>query len=51
MSELVKAVRAYSHHNEAQVLQPIDIVKSLTETLAVLRSKAKGKAVRVVEQT
>jgi signal transduction histidine kinase len=47
MSELVKAVRAYTHRDEAAAPQPVDIQKSLTETLAVLRSKARGKAVRV----
>jgi signal transduction histidine kinase len=51
MSELVRAVRAYSHHNEAPTTQAIDILTSLTETLAVLRAKAKGKSVRVEVRT
>jgi signal transduction histidine kinase len=47
MSELVKGVRAFTHRDEAAAPQPVDIQKSLTETLAVLRPKAKGKSVRV----
>ena len=51
MSELVKAVRSYSHRDEAAAPQPVDIQKSLTETLAVLRAKARGKSVRVEVET
>jgi signal transduction histidine kinase len=46
ISELVKAVRAYTHRDEGAP-RLVDIQQSLTETLAVLRSKAKGKSARV----
>jgi signal transduction histidine kinase len=47
MSELVRAVRAFTHRDESAAAQPVDVEKGLTETLAVLRSKAKEKSVRV----
>ena len=47
MSELVRAVRAFTHRDESAAAQPVDVEKGLTETLAVLRSKAKEKLVRV----
>jgi signal transduction histidine kinase len=47
MSELVKAVRAFTHRDEAAVPRPVDVQQSLTETLAVLRSKAREKSVHV----
>jgi signal transduction histidine kinase len=47
MSELVKAVRAFTHRDEARTPQPVDVHQGLTETLAVLRSKAKEKSIRV----
>jgi signal transduction histidine kinase len=47
MSELVKAVRAFTHRDEAGAPRPVDVQQSLAETLAVLRAKAKEKSVRV----
>jgi len=43
----VKAVRAFTHRDEARAPQPVDVHQGLTETLAVLRSKAKEKSIRV----
>jgi signal transduction histidine kinase len=47
MSELVKAVRAFTHRDESPTTQAIDVQQGLIATLAVLRSKAKAKSVRV----
>jgi signal transduction histidine kinase len=47
MSELVKAVRAFTHRDESPTTQAIDVHQGLVATLAVLRAKAKAKSVRV----
>jgi signal transduction histidine kinase len=47
MSELVRAVRAFTHRDESATAQPVDVEQGLTETLAVHRAKAKEKSVRV----
>lgn len=47
ISDLVKAVRGFTRVDSASVPQPVDITEGLTETLAVLRGKAKGKGIRI----
>jgi signal transduction histidine kinase len=47
ISELVKAVKGFSQMDVATTSQSVDVVSGLTQTLAVLRSKAKAKSVRV----
>jgi signal transduction histidine kinase len=47
MSELVRAVRAFTHRDEAAASQAVDVELGLTETLAVHRTRAKEKSVRV----
>ena len=45
--ELVSAVKGFTQMDRAAVPEPVNIVRGLTNTLAVLASKAKGKAVGV----
>lgn len=47
ISELVKAVRGFTRVDSSSVPQPVDISEGLTETLSVLRGKARGKGIRI----
>jgi signal transduction histidine kinase len=47
ISELVGAVKGFTQMDRATVPEPVDLAKGLSDTLAVLGSKAKGKSVGV----
>ncbi len=44
---LVQAVKGFTHMDQATVSEPVDLMMSLTNTVTVLRSKARGKSVAV----
>ncbi|HTO77481.1 MAG TPA: ATP-binding protein [Thermoanaerobaculia bacterium] len=44
---LVLAVKGFTHMDQATVAEPVDLAKSLANTVAVLKSKARGKSVAV----
>ncbi len=45
--ELVAAVKGFTYMDQAKVATPVDLARGLSDTVTVLRSKAKAKAVRV----
>jgi len=45
--ELVSAVKTFTYMDHGSVLEPVDVGKGLTDTLALLAAKARGKAVAV----
>jgi signal transduction histidine kinase len=47
ISDLVRAVKAFTHMDEAAAPGPVDVRRGLADTLAVLESKAKAKGIRV----
>ena len=47
ISSLVKAVKGFTHMDQANVAQPVDLGKGLGDTVAVLNSKAREKSVAV----
>lgn len=47
ISGLVMAVKGFTHMDQAVAAQPVDLAKGLDDTVAVLRSKARAKAVSV----
>src|SRR5262245_47933924 len=47
ISELVGAVKGFTQMDRATVPEPVDLARGLSDTLAVLGSKAKGKSVGV----
>jgi signal transduction histidine kinase len=47
ISDLVRAVKAFTHMDEAKAPGPVDVRQGLADTLAVLESKVKAKDVRV----
>jgi signal transduction histidine kinase len=47
ISELVNAVRGFTQMDRAAVPEPVNLGKGLSDTLAVLGSKAKGKSVKM----
>ncbi len=44
---LVLAIKGFTHMDQATVAEPVDLAKSLANTVAVLKSKARGKSVAV----
>ncbi|HTY40827.1 MAG TPA: ATP-binding protein [Thermoanaerobaculia bacterium] len=44
---LVLAVKGFTHMDQATVAEPVDLAKSLGNTVAVLKSKARAKAIAV----
>ena len=48
ISGLVIAIKGFTHMDQATVAEPVDLLKGLDNTIAVLRSKAKSKAAAVV---
>ena len=48
ISGLVGAVKGYTHMDQAMVAEPVDLVQGLTNTVAVLKSKARDKSAAVV---
>ena len=47
ISDLVRAVKAFTHLDEAAAPGPVDIRQGLADTVAVLESKAKAKAIQM----
>jgi signal transduction histidine kinase len=45
--ELVAAVKGFTYMDQAAVPKPVDLARGLSDTLAILRSKAKSKSVRL----
>jgi signal transduction histidine kinase len=48
ISGLVSAIKGFTHMDQATVAEPVDLLQGLSNTVAVLRSKAQAKAVAVV---
>ncbi len=47
ISNLVNAVKGFTHMDQANVAEPVDLGSSLANTVAVLQSKAREKSVKV----
>ena len=47
ISELVAAVKGFTHMDQAAVARPVDLAEGLDDTVTVLRSKARAKSVTV----
>jgi signal transduction histidine kinase len=47
ISELVTAIKGFTHMDQATVAEPVDLIKGLNNTVAVLRAKARAKSVTV----
>src|SRR5580765_797732 len=45
---LVTAIKGFTHMDQALIAEPVDLVQSLGNTVAVLRSKARNKSAAVV---
>ncbi|HVH29100.1 MAG TPA: ATP-binding protein [Vicinamibacterales bacterium] len=48
ISGLVMAIKGFTHMDRASVAEPVDLIQGLDNTVAVLRSKARGKSAAVV---
>ena len=48
ISGLVTAIKGFTHMDQAPVAEPVDLVQGLSNTVAVLRSKARSKSAAVV---
>lgn len=48
ISGLVTAIKGFTHMDQATVAEPVDLLKGLSDTVAVLKSKARKKSVAVV---
>ena len=48
ISGLVIAIKGFTHMDQATVAEPVDLAQGLSNTVAVLRSKARAKSVAVV---
>jgi signal transduction histidine kinase len=48
ISGLVVAIKGFTHMDQAATAEPVDLAQGLGNTVAVLRSKARGKAAAVV---
>jgi signal transduction histidine kinase len=47
---LVLAVKGFTHMDQATIAEPVDLAQSLSNTVAVLKSKARAKAIAVSVQ-
>ena len=47
ISSLIAAVKGFTHMDQANVAEPVDLGPSLSNTVAVLKSKAREKSVHV----
>ena len=47
ISGLVTAVKGFTHMDQATVAAPVDLLRGLTDTVAVLKAKARAKSVAV----
>ena len=48
ISGLVMAIKGFTHMDQAQVAEPVDVKRGLSDTVTVLRSKARSKSATVV---
>jgi signal transduction histidine kinase len=48
VSGLVAAIKGFTHMDQASVAEPVDLLQGLTNTIVVLRSKARAKSATVV---
>jgi signal transduction histidine kinase len=48
ISGLVTAIKGFTHMDQAPIAEPVDLVQSLGNTVAVLKSKARSKSAGVV---
>jgi signal transduction histidine kinase len=48
ISGLVVAIKGFTHMDQAQVAEPVDLVEGLNHTITVLRAKARAKSAAVV---
>ena len=47
ISALVMAIKGFTHMDQATVAEPVDLIQGLSNTVAVLKSKARAKSVTV----
>ena len=47
ISGLVTAIKGFTHMDQAPVAEPVDVLQGLTNTIAVLQSKARKKSVAI----
>ena len=47
ISGLVVAIKGFTHMDQASAAEPVDLVQSLGNTVAVLRSKARSKSAAI----
>jgi signal transduction histidine kinase len=47
ISGLVTAIKGFTHMDQAMVAEPVDLLKGLSDTVAVLKAKARAKSVAV----
>jgi signal transduction histidine kinase len=45
---LVAAIKGFTHMDQAKVAEPVDLIQGLSNTVAVLKSKARAKSAAVV---
>jgi signal transduction histidine kinase len=50
ISGLVVAIKGFTHMDRASVAEPVDLIQGLSNTVAVLKSKARAKSVAVAVQ-
>ena len=50
ISGLVAAIKGFTHMDQAMVAEPVDLVQGLSNTVTVLRAKARAKSATVVVQ-
>jgi signal transduction histidine kinase len=48
ISGLVIAIKGFTHMDQAKVAEPVNLIEGLSDTVAVLRSKARAKSAAVV---
>jgi signal transduction histidine kinase len=48
ISGLVLAIKGFTHMDQAKVAEPVDLIQGLSNTVAVLKSKARAKSAAVV---
>jgi signal transduction histidine kinase len=50
ISELIKAIKSYSHMDRASTMEPLNIHEGLKSTLVMLKHKFKGKNIQLVKE-
>ena len=48
LAGLVIAVKGFTHMDQAMIAEPVDLIHGLSNTVTVLRSKARNKSAAVV---